>query len=145
MHILNILNGIFLSTGEMALLVEGLGVGGETSIEEYIIGPADELPDEEDPTAESEKIMLYGPEAGQSWVARPVKGLSILGSALGVVSRQGSTANQNIPLMDPLVTLFGSVHEKAPEIGGSMRSILFPNFGSMFSAAGQQSLSLIHI
>ena len=30
---------IMFSTGEMALLVEGLGVGGETSIEEYIIGP----------------------------------------------------------------------------------------------------------
>ena len=134
-------NVIFLSTGEMALLVEGLGVGRETSIEEYIIGPADELPDEEDPTAESEKIMLYGPEAGQSWVARPVKGQSVLGSALGAVFRQGSTANQNIPLMDPLVTLFGSVHEKAPEIGGSMHSILFPNFGSMFSLAGQQSRS----
>ncbi|KAJ6399774.1 hypothetical protein OIU77_020348 [Salix suchowensis] len=39
-----------------------------------------------------------------------------------------------MPLMDPLVTLFGSVHEKLPETG-SMRSMLFPNFGSMFSTA----------
>jgi UDP-N-acetylmuramoyl-tripeptide--D-alanyl-D-alanine ligase len=32
----------------MALLVEGLGVGGDTSIEEYMIGPANELGEEEE-------------------------------------------------------------------------------------------------
>ncbi|KAA8546185.1 hypothetical protein F0562_020921 [Nyssa sinensis] len=120
-------------SAEMALLVEGLGVGGETSIEEYIIGPANELTDDQEPTAERDQIRLYGPEEGVSWVARPVTGQS----TLGLVSRQGSMANQNIPLMDPLVTLFGSVHEKLPD-RGSMRSMLFPHFGSMFSVAGNQ-------
>ncbi|KAK1272832.1 Monosaccharide-sensing protein 2 [Acorus gramineus] len=118
-------------SGEMALLVEGLGVGGETSIEEYIIGPA-ELDDEQGATADKDKITLYGPEEGLSWVARPVTGQS----ALGLVSRHGSMERQSVPLMDPLVTLFGSVHEKLPEMG-SMRSTLFPNFGSMFSVAEQ--------
>ncbi|KAJ0085345.1 hypothetical protein Patl1_09355 [Pistacia atlantica] len=94
-------------SGEMALLVEGLGIGGETSIEEYIIGPE-----------------------GLSWVAKPVTGQS----SLALVSRQGSLANQSVPLMDPLVTLFGSVHEKLPDTG-STRSMLFPTFGSMFSTA----------
>ncbi|OMO65051.1 Sugar/inositol transporter [Corchorus capsularis] len=117
-------------SGEMALLVEGLGIGGETSIEEYIIGPADELADGQEPTADKDKIRLYGPEAGLSWVAKPVTGQSML----GIASRQGSLVNQSVPLMDPLVTLFGSVHEKLPETG-SMRSMLFPNFGSMFSTA----------
>ncbi|KAH7511004.1 hypothetical protein ACOSP7_011327 [Xanthoceras sorbifolium] len=117
-------------SGEMALLVEGLGIGGETSIEEYIIGPADELADGQEPTADKDKIRLYGPEEGLSWVAKPVTGQS----SLALVSRQGSLANQSVPLMDPLVTLFGSVHEKLPETG-SMRSMLFPNFGSMFSTA----------
>ncbi|KAK6257042.1 hypothetical protein QUC31_000501 [Theobroma cacao] len=117
-------------SGEMALLVEGLGIGGETSIEEYIIGPADELADGQEPTADKDKIRLYGPQEGLSWVAKPVTGQSILGLA----SRQGSMVNQSVPLMDPLVTLFGSVHEKLPETG-SMRSMLFPNFGSMFSTA----------
>ncbi|XWS26050.1 hypothetical protein CRYUN_Cryun27aG0119700 [Craigia yunnanensis] len=117
-------------SGELALLVEGLGIGGETSIEEYIIGPADELADGEEPTADKDKIRLYGPEEGLSWFAKPVTGQSILGLA----SRQGSMVNQTVPLMDPLVTLFGSVHEKLPETG-SMRSMLFPNFGSMFSTA----------
>lgn len=36
--------------------------------------------------------------------------------------------------MDSLVTLFGSVHEKLPEMG-RMRSMLFPNFGSIISTA----------
>ncbi|XP_008778123.2 monosaccharide-sensing protein 2-like [Phoenix dactylifera] len=125
-------------SGEMALLVEGLGVGSETSIEEYIIGPANELADDQGENADKEQITLYGPEEGLSWVARPVKGQSALGSALAVISRHGSMESQsNIPLMDPLVTLFGSVHEKLPEMG-SMRSALFPNFGSMFSVAEQQ-------
>ncbi|XP_015893029.1 monosaccharide-sensing protein 2 [Ziziphus jujuba] len=118
--------------GEMALLVEGLGVGGETSIEEYIIGPANELADDHDPSADKDKIKLYGPEQGLSWVARPVTGQS----TLGLVSRHGSLANQS-GIVDPLVTLFGSVHEKLPE-SGSMRSTLFPHFGSMFSVGGNQ-------
>ncbi|KAJ6799561.1 monosaccharide-sensing protein 2-like [Iris pallida] len=124
-------------SGELALLVEGLGVGGETSIEEYIIGPANELNDDEGLAAQKEQIMLYGPEEGQSWIARPTKGESMLGSALGLVSRHGSTESKsNIPLMDPLVTLFGSVHENLSQMG-SMRNSMFPNFGSMFSVAEQ--------
>ncbi|KAL6572113.1 Monosaccharide-sensing protein 2 [Orobanche minor] len=114
-------------SGEMALLVEGLAVGGDTSIEEYIIYPADESGQNVEQTADS-PIKLYGSQAGLSWVAKPVTGQSLL----SLVSRQGSLVNQNMPLMDPLVTLFGSVHEKLPETG-SMRSMLFPNFGSMFS------------
>ncbi|WOK94796.1 hypothetical protein Cni_G03501 [Canna indica] len=123
-------------SGELALLVEGLGVSQDTSIEEYIIGPANEILDAQNPSSDKDKIMLYGPEEGLSWVAQPVTGQSVLGSAFGLVSRQGSIVNQNIPLMDPLVTLFGSVHEKLPEMG-SMRSTMFPNFGSMFSVAEQ--------
>lgn len=115
-------------SGEMALLVEGLAVGGETSIEEYIIGPADELGEDQELTADRDAIKLYGPEEGLSWVAKPVTGQS----RLSLVSRQGSLVTPSVPLMDPLVTLFGSVHEKLPEMG-SMRSMLFPNFGSMFS------------
>lgn len=117
----------------MALLVEGLGVGGETSIEEYIIGPANELQDDQEPTIDEDQIKLYGHEEGVSWIARPVTGQS----TLGLASRQGSIANQTMPLMDPLVTLFGSVHEKLPDTG-SKGSMLFPHFGSMFSVAGNQ-------
>jgi MFS family permease len=125
-------------SGEMALLVEGLGVGKDTHFEEYIIGPDDELADE-GLAPDPEKIKLYGPEEGLSWVARPVRGgQSALGSALGLMSRHGSMVSQGKSLVDPVVTLFGSVHEKMPEMMGSMRSTLFPNFGSMFSVAEQQ-------
>ncbi|CAK9315452.1 unnamed protein product [Citrullus colocynthis] len=118
-------------SGELALLVEGLGVGGETSLEEYIIGPADDLADQ-DLLTDKDEIKLYGPEQGLSWVARPVTGQS----SLGLVSWHGSIINQS-GLIDPLVTLFGSVHEKLPDTG-SMRSTLFPHFGSMFSVGGNQ-------
>ena len=116
----------------MALLVEGLGVGGDTAIEEYIIGPANEFTDAEDPSARKEHIKLYGPDQGLSWVAKP----ATRQSAIGFVSRKGSMANQS-GLVDPLVKLFDSVHENLPE-AGSMRSALFPHFGSMFSVGGNQ-------
>ncbi|XP_062101396.1 monosaccharide-sensing protein 2-like [Humulus lupulus] len=127
--VLQQLRGVDDVSGEMALLVEGLGIGGETSIEEYIIGPAYELQDGQE-DSEKDRIRLYGPDKGLSWVAKPVEGQS----SLGLVSRHGSLANQSMSLMDPLVTLFGSVHEKLPETG-STRSMLFPNFGSMYSTA----------
>ncbi|XP_010690557.2 monosaccharide-sensing protein 2 [Beta vulgaris subsp. vulgaris] len=119
-------------SAEMALLVEGLGVGGDISIEEYLIEPDVGITEEYDPMAAKDQIKLYGSDAGHSWVARPVTGQSMLGLA----SRQGSIQNPSVPLMDPLVTLFGSVHEKLPE-QGSMRSIIFPTFGSMFSMGGK--------
>ncbi|KAL6507615.1 Monosaccharide-sensing protein 2 [Orobanche gracilis] len=115
-------------SGEMALLIEGLDVGGETSIEEYIIGPDNELADNHE-HVHKDCIKLYGAEEGQSWIAKPVTGQS----TLGLFSRQGSLANRSM-LMDPMVTLFGSVHEKLPEMG-SMKSILVSNFGSMLSVA----------
>ncbi|CAA0833900.1 Monosaccharide-sensing protein 2 [Striga hermonthica] len=121
-------------SGEMALLVEGLAVGGETSIEEYIIGPAHEV-GEKDPSPDADHIKLYGPEEGISWIARPVSGHSRHNSLL---SRQASTTGPNVPLMDPLVTLFTSVHEKLPDAGGSTYSTLFPNFGSMFSTTAPE-------
>ncbi|KAM7256895.1 hypothetical protein ACFE04_012636 [Oxalis oulophora] len=118
-------------SGEMALLVEGLGVGGETSVEEYIIGPATDLADDQDVMASKDHIKLYGPEEGLSWVARPVTGQSML----GIASRQGSMVGQGASLRDPVVALFGSIHEKLPE-AGAMGSTLFPHFGSMFSVGG---------
>ncbi|KAJ4846632.1 Monosaccharide-sensing protein 2 [Turnera subulata] len=132
--VLQRLRGMEDVSGEMALLVEGLRVGGETSLEEYIIGPETGALDDHDISSDKDHIKLYGPEQGLSWVARPVTGQS----AIGLVSRRGSMVNQSMPLMDPLVPLFGSVHEKVPDTG-SMRSMLFPHFGSMFSVGGNQA------
>ncbi|KAK1423006.1 hypothetical protein QVD17_18299 [Tagetes erecta] len=102
----------------MALLVEGLGVGGETSLEEYIIsGPTNDI-------EEADTINLYGHDEGASLIARPI------------ASRQESANDQNVPLMDPVVTLFSSVHEKLQDGVGSKGSMFFPRFGSMFSVTG---------
>jgi len=117
----------------MALLVEGLGVGGDTAIEEYIIGPANEFSNAEDPSATKEQIKLYGTAEGLSWIAKPVTGQS----SIGLVSRKGSMTNPS-GLVDPLVKLFGSVHEKLTETGSMRGSTLFPHFGSMFSVGGNQ-------
>jgi hypothetical protein len=106
--------------GELALLVEGLGVGAEASIQDYIINPANH---ELTTAAGEDEIKLYGSSGpstsgeGLSWVAKPVNyGQSPLG-------------NGSIPLVDPLVSLFGSVHERFPETR-SMRSLIFSNMGS---------------
>uniref|UniRef100_A0A803QJH7 Uncharacterized protein n=1 Tax=Cannabis sativa TaxID=3483 RepID=A0A803QJH7_CANSA len=48
--VLQRLRGIEDVAGEMTLLVKGLGVGSDTSIEEYIIGSANELTDKVDPS-----------------------------------------------------------------------------------------------
>ncbi|GAB2282910.1 Monosaccharide-sensing protein 2 [Dionaea muscipula] len=123
-------------TGEMALLVEGLSTGGDTCIEEYVIGS-----ENTESTIDKNQVRLYGPEQGQSWVARPVTGgqstLAMASSRYGSVAHQSTAAN----VMDPLVQLFGSVHENLPQTG-SMRSMLFPNFGSMFNAtAGNDQIT----
>ncbi|KAL0835739.1 hypothetical protein Bca101_087628 [Brassica carinata] len=124
--------------GELALLVEGLGVGKDTLIEEYVIGPDD---DEETETGQElprkDQIKLYGPEDGQSWMAKPVKGQS----SLALASRHGSMLTRGGSMMDPVVTLFGSIHEKLPSENmnaSSSRSMVFPNMGSILGLMGRQ-------
>lgn len=120
-------------SGEMALLVEGLGTEGETSIEEYIIGSANELTnDQGGPTDEKERSILFGFEDGHCWVARPVAGQSVMGSPLVHAYCYGNINDQICPIKDNVVTLFSCIHRNIPEMG-SLRSSLFPNFRSMFT------------
>lgn len=122
--------------GELALLVEGLGVGKDTSIEEYVIGPDNEENESGHELPRKDQIKLYGPEDGQSWMAKPVKGQS----SLALASRQGSMLPRGGSMVDPLVTLFGSVHEKLPteNMNASSRSMIFPNMGSILGMMGRQ-------
>ncbi|GAA0174199.1 hypothetical protein LIER_27641 [Lithospermum erythrorhizon] len=110
---------------ELAMLVEGLGVGGDISIEKYMICPANE-PIAED-VSSTDQIKLYG-LGGLSWVAQPINGESSISHQEGI---QKTTL-----LMDPLVTLFANVNEKLPDVGikGSM---FFPHLGSIFNVANQ--------
>lgn len=123
-------------SGEMALLVEGLGVGADTSLEEYIIQPAHFIGEEEDlgTTGEEAYIKLYAPEDDASYIAKPIS--SVTGSQR-ILSRpasilqQGTPRLQSIPLMDPMVTLMGSLKGTFADS--------FSGFGSMYSnAQGQQ-------
>ncbi|KAK8518991.1 hypothetical protein V6N13_017758 [Hibiscus sabdariffa] len=140
-------------SGEMALLVEGLGVGGETSIEEYIISPVNRDSRLPDISAEKDRIKLYGTEEGLSWTARPVTGQKSFGIGVvppqasiknsfrpSLVSHQASIAQSPLAYVDPLVTLFGSVHEKYSEIGSVHRSTLFPFVSSMSGLVSQQAV-----
>nr|CAD1821189.1 unnamed protein product [Ananas comosus var. bracteatus] len=70
--VLQMLRGREDVSGELALLVEGLGISKDTTIEEYIIGPATDLHADQDPAAEKDKIKLYEPEESLYWVAQPV-------------------------------------------------------------------------
>ncbi|KAF8029192.1 hypothetical protein BT93_E1761 [Corymbia citriodora subsp. variegata] len=119
-QVLQRLRGTEDVSGELALLVEGLGVGADTSLEEYIIGPAD---------VGMSPINGHKPPHHQSWIAKPVTGHS----NPSMLSRYASTVNQSIPLMDPLVPMFHSVNEKLPETG----SMVFPTMGSIFGLTEQ--------
>lgn len=85
-------------------------------MEEYLIAPANDLttPTSETNTEDKDQIRIYSSNHGQSWVAKPIgTGRSIL-----LASRQESFVNQSLPKVDPLVTLFNSIHERLPENSG---------------------------
>lgn len=101
-------------SGEMALLVEGLGVGEDPTLEEYIIQPVDFVGDLDNviDSEEDSHIKLYTPEDGTAWIAKPIS--SVTGSQ-GFLSRPSSIIQQGAPrlgsvsLMDPMVSLMGSL------------------------------------
>lgn len=122
-------------SGEMALLVEGLAVGEDAVLEEYIIQPAEfegedgvTLPDEEP------HIKIFAPEDGTAWIAKPISsitGSQKLLSRLGSLVEQATPRKQSIPFMDPMVPLMGSLKGTFAET--------FTGFGSMRSYVhGQQ-------
>ncbi|PRQ47178.1 putative major facilitator, sugar transporter, major facilitator superfamily [Rosa chinensis] len=128
-QVLQRLNGREDVSGELALLVEGLNTGKDTSLEEYIISPANVL--NQATTEEKYQIRLYGDEEGVSHIAKPITGQSL-------TSHHGNATNQSsISLKDPLVTLFSSVHEKLSERGGSKGSSMLPFLGSVLVNAGE--------
>ena len=121
---------LYVPADEMALLVEGLDIGGEKTLEDLLVT----LDDHEtlETVNEDGQMRLLGTHENQSYIARPVPEQQ---SSMFLRSRHGSLANQSMILKDPLVGLFDSLHEKmVPEAaGGNTRSGIFPHFGSMFS------------
>ncbi|KAJ7944029.1 Monosaccharide-sensing 2-like protein [Quillaja saponaria] len=116
---------------KLALLIEGLGIGAETSIEEYLITPANELNINQETDEGKDYIKLYGPDESLSLVAKPVTGQI----TLSMRSQHRSFGNQNPPLKDPLVTLIRSFHENISETGSTYNLVL-PNVSRVNSMSG---------
>lgn len=117
---------MFSSIGELALLVEGLATGGDTTLEEYTIEPSQETPEGKD------EIILYDPASGQSVIAKPVGDRQ---SSIALVSNKGITMLRSGSIVDPVVTLFETLNEKLSADTGAAHSMLFPGTGSIFNTA----------
>ncbi|KAE9606938.1 hypothetical protein Lal_00025850 [Lupinus albus] len=129
--------------GELALLAEGLNPGGENiSVEEYIVAPASEVLVNQE--AGKDYIKLYGPNEGVSMVAQQANGQGSMVSrsmlSHSMLSQQGSFASQAASsLKDPIVNLFGSLHESSLHDNGGSRSMLIHNASSIFSVGDPDS------
>ncbi|XP_057448895.1 monosaccharide-sensing protein 2-like isoform X2 [Lotus japonicus] len=130
-------------SGELALLAEGLSPGGEDiSIEEYVVAPAsDFLVNQE---AGKDYIKLYGPNEGVAMVAQPVTGQGSMMSrsmlSRSMLSQQGSFTSQAAAgFKDPIVNLFGSLHESNLAENEGSRSMLVTHANSIFSVGDPES------
>ncbi|WVZ26412.1 hypothetical protein V8G54_004956 [Vigna mungo] len=121
-------------SGELALLAEGMSPAGESAtIEEYIVTPASDLMANKE--AGRDCIKLYGPnQGGVSMVAQQVSGQgSMISRSMLTLSRHGSIVAQAENLKDPLVNLFGIVHDVNPpplDSGGSRAMLVGDTFQS---------------
>ncbi|CAJ1942181.1 unnamed protein product [Sphenostylis stenocarpa] len=121
-------------SGELALLAEGMSPASEsTTVEEYIVTPACDIMANKE--AGRDCIKLYGPnQGGVSMVAQQVSGQASMSSRsmLGL-SRHGSVIAQAENLKDPLVNLFGSIHDINPPVlepGGSRAMLMGDTYQS---------------
>ena len=108
-------------TAELALLVEGLGGGSETTVKEYAVEHAKNIKEIAEQKQEAQEIHLFGVEEKESWIAKPASDmeseqkLSRYGSLK--LSRFGSQLEPQslYPLMDPTVALIGSFQHALPQ------------------------------
>ncbi|KAL7082926.1 hypothetical protein ACP275_14G131500 [Erythranthe tilingii] len=110
-QVLQRLRGTQDVSSELALLVEGLEVGHETAVEEYVIGPPNEVVvDEEKQSTEKEEIKVLRAEGISSMVALrlPPGNTSFLSAAS--LSKQTSVLS-----IDPVVSLFDTLHDKSDD------------------------------
>ncbi|MCO5609503.1 hypothetical protein L7F22_063731 [Adiantum nelumboides] len=97
-------------SGELAMLVEGLGVGEEAFLEEYFIEPAESEGKDDAAVSQEPHIKIFAPEDGTSWIARSTSGIpgsQQLLSRPGSLLRQSTPNRQSFPLMDPVISLMG--------------------------------------
>ncbi|AES97066.1 monosaccharide-sensing protein 2 [Medicago truncatula] len=136
-------------SGELALLAEGLSPGGEDmSIEEYVVSPASEiLVNKEDG---KDYIKLYGANEEVTMVAQVNGQGSMLSRSMlsmhesmasrSILSQQGSISSQTASnFKDPIVNLFGSLHESTLIENSRLNSMLINNANSISSTGDLES------
>ncbi|BBN13977.1 protein MpTMT [Marchantia polymorpha subsp. ruderalis] len=94
-------------SAELALLVEGLGVGAQTQLEEWLLKPADKL---DAPHPDEGQFTLFGEDT--AWVAQPLKDES----GLSLLSRRPSMDGHSMPFVDDMVSLMGSLQTAAENL-----------------------------
>ncbi|KAJ7539906.1 hypothetical protein O6H91_11G114500 [Diphasiastrum complanatum] len=99
-------------TAELALLVEGLGVGAETALEEWLLEPAELVTEVNYRMTEGNKTS-YKYDDGISWIGTPTLDES---GHHGLLSRRASVEPGGLSLMDPMVSLMGSLRSSV--LGG---------------------------
>lgn len=109
-------NFISVCAGEMSLLVEGLGVGAETHIEEWLLKPSEKpSKDDDDSVMEDGQIKLYGPD-DSTWIATPI--VDEFGHSMAnALSRSQMTESRMSQFLDPVVTMMGSVQNSFHDMG----------------------------
>lgn len=120
----HILSAAYGPAGELALLVEGLNVQPEASVEEYIVFPLDQSTTEKDkaiPKVPSHSLMLATPLTGQSSLNMAISGTK-------------GSPSKSISTKDPIVSMFNSVHEPCASNSWSALNLVLPNAGSVPSA-----------
>lgn len=120
---------VSVCVGEMALLVEGLGTGGETHIEEWLLKPSEKpvKDDDEDSAIEEGQIKLYGPD-DTTWIATPI--VDEYGHSLtNVLSRSAMTDSRVSQFLDPVVTMMGSVQNSYMDMGLMSHDVAYDDQG----------------
>ncbi|KAJ7543563.1 hypothetical protein O6H91_09G043300 [Diphasiastrum complanatum] len=93
---------------ELALLVEGLGIGADTALEEWLLPPAEFVTENE--KLGNEDGALYTtekPDEGISWIASSFRNDNSVSQSF--FSRRASVGPNSLPLMDPMVAIIGSM------------------------------------
>uniref|UniRef100_A0A0E0K899 Major facilitator superfamily (MFS) profile domain-containing protein n=1 Tax=Oryza punctata TaxID=4537 RepID=A0A0E0K899_ORYPU len=98
-NVMKRLRGTNEVSSEIAFLIQGLTVDQDNYIEDYMIGHGNEEFDDES-ISNIETTKLYGHEEGVTWFARPFKGKNVVESDHSPIPN----------LLDPIVTLFDSMH-----------------------------------
>lgn len=90
-------------------MVEGLGVGVDTKLEEWLLQPSELNPEDVVTQTEEGAITIIGPEEGVAWIATPVQatpGADDVSGGHHLLTRSFSMDASS--MLDPMVTLVGS-------------------------------------